>query len=129
MGLAPYGSPKYNKHIKDNLINIHKDGSYSLDMTFFNYTRGLTMINKKFENLFNHKTRDSESKLEQFHMDLAASIQNVLEEILIEMLKNIKKEFYNFDNLCLAGGVALNCVANQKIRDSKIFKNIWVNSI
>ena len=126
MGLAPYGSPKYNKHIKDNLINIHKDGSYSLDMTFFNYTRGLTMINKKFENLFNHKTRDSESKLEQFHMDLAASIQNVLEEILIEMLKNIKKEFYNFDNLCLAGGVALNCVANQKIRDSKIFKNIWV---
>ncbi len=126
MGLAPYGKDKYSTLIKNNLVTIYDDGSYSLNMSFFNYTKGLTMINRNFENLFGFSTRLPEAKLENYHMDLAASIQVVIEEILINMLRNIKKEFSDYDNLCLAGGVALNCVANQKIRDSNIFKEIWI---
>ena len=126
MGLAPYGVPIYEDKIKDNLINVKEDGSFHLDQSYFNYATGLTMTNKKFDNLFGQKVRDSkQEKLTQFHMDIAASIQKVTEDIMIKLIKSLKKEF-NISNLCLAGGVALNCVANGKILKEKIFDNIWV---
>ena len=126
MGLAPYGSPVYEDKIKDNLIDIKEDGSFHLDQSYFNYATGLSMTNKKFDNLFGQKVRDSKhEKLTQFHMDIAASIQKVTEDIMIKIAKSLKKEF-NISNLCLAGGVALNCVANGKILKEKIFDNIWV---
>jgi len=126
MGLAPYGTPVYADKIKDNLINIKEDGSFHLDQSYFNYATGLTMTNKKFDNLFGQKVRDSKhEKLTQFHMDIAASIQKVTEDIMIKLIKSLKEEF-NISNLCLAGGVALNCVANGKILKEKIFDNIWV---
>ena len=126
MGLAPYGKPIYENKIIDNLIDIKEDGSFRLDQTYFNYATGLTMTNKKFENLFGQKPRNSKKdKLTQFHMDIAASIQKVTEEIMIKLVKSLKKEF-NISNLCLAGGVALNCVANGKILKEKIFDNIWI---
>jgi len=126
MGLAPYGSPKYAKLITENLINVKKDGSFRLNQDYFNYATGLTMINSKFENLFGKKTRISENeKITQFHMDIASSIQKVTEDIMIKIAKSLREEF-NIPNLCLAGGVALNCVANGKILKEKIFKNIWV---
>ncbi|MDA9076558.1 carbamoyltransferase [bacterium] len=126
MGLAPYGDPIYEDKIKSNLIDIKEDGSFHLDQSYFNYATGLTMTNKKFDNLFGQKVRDSKNeKLTQFHMDIAASIQKVTEDIMIKLIKSLKKEF-NISNLCLAGGVALNCVANGKILKEKIFDNIWV---
>jgi carbamoyltransferase len=126
MGLAPYGTPIYENKIKDNLIDIKEDGSFHLDQSYFNYATGLTMTNKKFSNLFGQNPRISEEeKLTQFHMDIAASIQKVTEDIMIKMAKSLRKEF-NISNLCLAGGVALNCVANGKILKEKIFDNIWV---
>ena len=126
MGLAPYGKPIYEDKIINNLIDIKKDGSFHLDQKYFNYATGLTMTNKKFHNLFEHKPRDSnKEQLTQFHMDIAASIQKVTEDIMIKLAKSLKKEF-NIPNLCLAGGVALNCVANGKILKEKIFDNIWV---
>jgi carbamoyltransferase len=126
MGLAPYGVPIYEDKIKNNLIDVKKDGSFHLDQSYFNYAIGLTMTNKKFENLFGQKVRDSRNeKLTQFHMDIAASIQKVTEDIMIKLIKSLKEEF-NLPNLCLAGGVALNCVANGKILKEKIFDNIWV---
>ena len=126
MGLAPYGLPIYEDTIKSNLIDIKEDGSFHLDQSYFNYATGLTMTNKKFDNLFGQKVRDSKhEKLTQFHMDIAASIQKVTEDIMIKLIKSLKKEF-NISNLCLAGGVALNCVANGKILKEKIFNNIWV---
>ncbi|MDA7446275.1 carbamoyltransferase [Candidatus Pelagibacter ubique] len=126
MGLAPYGVPIYEDKIKSNLIDIKEDGSFHLDQSYFNYATGLTMTNKKFDNLFGQKVRDSKNeKLTQFHMDIAASIQKVTEDIMIKLIKSLKKEF-NISNLCLAGGVALNCVANGKILKEKIFDNIWV---
>ena len=126
MGLAPYGSPKYQDKIKDNLIDIKEDGSFRLDQSFFNYATGLTMTSKKFHNLFGEEPRDSKmDQLTQFHMDIAASIQKVTEDIMIKLTKSLRKEF-NIANLCLAGGVALNCVANGKILKEKIFNNIWV---
>jgi len=126
MGLAPYGVPIYEDKIKSNLIDIKEDGSFHLDQSYFNYAAGLTMTNKKFDNLFGQKVRDSKNeKLTQFHMDIAASIQKVTEDIMIKLIKYLKKEF-NISNLCLAGGVALNCVANGKILKEKIFDNIWV---
>jgi len=126
MGLAPYGRPIYEDKIKNNLIDIKEDGSFHLDQTYFNYATGLTMTNKKFDNLFGHKSRDSKKeKLTQFHMDIAASIQKITEDIMIKITKSLKKE-YNISNLCLAGGVALNCVSNGKILKEKIFDNIWV---
>ena len=126
MGLAPYGVPIYEDKIKSNLIDIKEDGSFHLDQSYFNYATGLTMTNKKFDNLFGQKVRDSKNeKLTQFHMDIAASIQKVTEDIMIKLIKSLKKEF-NISNLCLAGGVALNCVANGKILKEKIFNNIWV---
>ena len=126
MGLAPYGTPIYEDKIINNLIDIKDDGTFWLDQSFFNYSTGLTMTNEKFNNLFNAKQRDpNKDELTQFHMDIAASIQKVTEDIMIKLAKSLKKEF-NISNLCLAGGVALNCVANGKILKEKIFDNIWV---
>ncbi|MDC3076560.1 carbamoyltransferase [Candidatus Pelagibacter sp.] len=125
MGLAPYGSPIYTKKIRQ-LIDIKDDGTFRLDQKYFNYATGLTMINKKFSNLFGRNPRNSANeKLNQFHMDIAASIQIVTEEIMLKLAKSIRKD-YGLKNLCLAGGVALNCVANGKILKEKIFDNIWI---
>ena len=126
MGLAPYGIPRFTKTIYDNLIDVKEDGSFGLNQKYFNYCTGLTMTNSKFADLFGHKTRDpNKESLNQFHMDIAASIQKVTEEIMLKIVKSLKKEF-NKPNLCLAGGVALNCVANGKIYKEKIFENIYV---
>ncbi|MDB9819316.1 carbamoyltransferase, partial [Candidatus Pelagibacter sp.] len=126
MGLAPYGAPIYVDKIKNNLIDIKEDGSFHLEQSYFNYATGLTMTNKKFDNLFGQKVRDAKhEKLTQFHMDIAASIQKVTEDIMIKLAKSFKEEF-NIPNLCLAGGVALNCVANGKILKEKIFDKIWI---
>ncbi len=125
MGLAPYGSPIYESNIR-KLIDIKNDGTFRLDQTYFNYATGLTMTNEKFNNLFGQKPRNPENeKLTQFHMDIAASIQKVTEDIMINLSKSLKKE-YGIKNLCLAGGVALNCVANGKILKENIFDNIWI---
>ena len=125
MGLAPYGEPRYKNLITENLINIADDGSFQLDMSYFNYATGLTMTNKKFDELFGGPPRESESNLTQREMDLAASIQKVTEEIIIKLSKDIAKETGE-KNLCLAGGVALNCVANGILLREKIFDNIWI---
>ena len=126
MGLAPYGKPIYKDLILENLIDLKDDGSFRLNMSYFNFATGITMTNKKFDDLFGKPTRKSEEELlTQFHMDIAASIQSVTEEVVLRLTKNIANE-YKIKNLCMAGGVALNCVANGKILRNKIFKNIWV---
>ena len=126
MGLAPYGEAKYKDIIFKNLIDLKEDGSFALNMKYFNYATGLTMINKKFSKLFDYPIRDpKKDNLTQFHMDIAASIQLVIEEIVLKITRSIAKE-YNIKNLCLAGGVALNCVSNGKILKEKIFNNIWI---
>jgi len=115
MGLAPYGDPIYEDKIKNNLVDVKEDGSFHLDQSYFNYATGLTMTNKKFDDLFGQKVRDAKNeKLTQFHMDIAASIQKVTEDIMIKLSRSIRDE-YGIKNLCLAGGVALNCVSNGKI--------------
>tara|TARA_B100001250_G_scaffold357093_1_gene332600 strand:+ start:2052 stop:3887 length:1836 start_codon:yes stop_codon:yes gene_type:complete len=125
MGLAPYGSPIYEDKVKQ-LVDLKEDGTFRLDQNFFNYATGLTMTNEKFDKLFGQKRRDPKNeKISQFHMDIAASIQKVTEEIMINLAKSIRSE-YGIKNLCLAGGVALNCVANGKILKEKIFDNIWI---
>ena len=125
MGLAPYGKPIYENKVK-KLVDIKEDGTFRLDQKFFNYSTGLTMTNDKFDSLFGKKPRDPQKeKITQFHMDIAASIQKVTEEIMVKLAISIRKE-YNIKNLCLAGGVALNCVANGKILQKKIFENIWI---
>ena len=125
MGLAPYGNPIYEDKIK-KLIDIKTDGSFRLDQEYFNYATGLTMTNDKFHKLFGQKPRNSSNEnIKQFHMDIASSVQKVTEEIMIKLAKAIQKE-YKINNLCLAGGVALNCVANGKILQEKIFDNIWI---
>ncbi len=126
MGLAPYGIPKFKDLILDNLIDLKKDGSFKLNMEYFNYATGLTMTNQKFSKLFGHPVRDPKKDLlNNFHMDVASSIQAVTEEIVIKLTRNISQE-YNIKNLCLAGGVALNCVANGKVLQKNIFENIWI---
>ena len=126
MGLAPYGNPKYKKTILKNLIDLKNDGTFKLNMNYFDYATGLTMINKNFENLFDKPRRNPDSDLiEQFHMDIASSVQTVIEEIVLKLTKSLSND-YKIDNLCLAGGVALNCVANGKILKEKIFKNVWI---
>ena len=126
MGLAPYGKPIYEKIILDNLIDIKKDGSFRVNQDYFDYSTGLKMTNKKFNNLFGSKPRNpSKEQLNQFHMDLAASIQKVTEDILLKIIKNLSSE-YKLPNICLAGGVALNCVANGKILKEKFFDKIWI---
>ena len=125
MGLSPYGQPKYKDVIIKELIDLKDDGSFRLNMKYFNYATGLTMTNDKFSKLFGEKVRDPEKDLlTQFHMDIAASIQAVTEEIVLRLTASISKET-KIENLCMAGGVALNCVANGKILKNKFFENIW----
>ncbi len=125
MGLAPYGEPKYVDIILNELIDLKEDGSFKMNMKYFNYTAGLTMTNDKFHKLFGGPPRKPESKLTQKEMDLARSVQDVTEEIMLRMARHIKKETGQ-KYLCLAGGVALNCVANGKILRENIFDDIWI---
>ena len=125
MGLAPFGKPIYSDLIKNKIVDIKKDGSFRLDQKFFNYSTGFEMINFKFEKLFGKARRKPESEIDLFFMNIAASIQKVTQDILLKILLSLKKEFKE-DNLCMAGGVALNCVANGLINKKKIFKEIWV---
>jgi len=125
MGLAPYGKPIYRDKILSNIIKVENNGFFKLNMKYFNYEAGLTMINKNFENLFGKGIRGKSEVIESFHKDIASSIQKVLEEIIIKIAKYMKEKYQN-ENLCLAGGVALNCVINGKLQKEKIFKNIWV---
>lgn len=125
MGLAPYGEPKFAGLIKDNLIDIKEDGSFALDMSYFNYCTGLTMTNEKFNNLFGGPPRKQESILTQREMDLAASIQVVVEEVVLKLAKGVAKTTGE-KNICLAGGVALNCVANGKLLREKVFDRLWI---
>jgi len=125
MGLAPYGQPKYKEVILNELIDLKEDGSFRLNMKYFNYCAGLTMTNKKFEKLFGGPPRKPETNITQREMDIACSIQQVTEEIMVRMAR-FTKNLTGQDNLCLAGGVSLNCVGNSKILREKIFKNIWI---
>ena len=126
MGLAPYGTPKYKKKILDELIDLKEDGTFRLNMKYFEYATGLKMINNKFLALFGQPARNPEKDLlTQFHMDIASSIQEVTEEIVLKLARSISKEKYS-KNLCMAGGVALNCVANGKILKEKIFEKVWI---
>src|SRR3989344_1087922 len=125
MGLAPYGEPKYVGKIYEYLIDLKDDGSFKMNMDYFNYCAGLTMTNELFNKIFGGEPRKPESKLTQREMDLAASIQRVTEDVMIKMAQHIKKETGQ-RYLCLAGGVALNCVANGKIMRSGIFDDIWI---
>jgi carbamoyltransferase len=125
MGLAPYGEPKYTKLILDNLIDLKPDGSFRLDMSYFDYATGFTMTNDRFAELFGEPVRDPEQLLTPFHMDVAASIQAVLDEAVLRLTRNLAKQTGS-RNLCLAGGVALNCVANGKVLRDASFENIWI---
>lgn len=125
MGLAPYGEPKYVKKIYDNLIDLKENGSFRLNMDYFDYCSGLTMTNDRFARLFDGPARSPESKLTQREMDLARSVQEVTEEVMLRMVRHIKKQTGQA-NLCMAGGVALNCVSNGKLLRSGIFDNIWI---
>ena len=125
MGLAPYGEPKFAKLIRENLIDIHDDGSFALDMQYFNYCTGLTMTNSKFSALFGAPPRGFDDALTQREMDLAASVQQIVEEIVLKISQSIRTETA-LKNLCLAGGVALNCVANGVLHRANIFDEIWI---
>lgn len=125
MGLAPYGEPKYVDKILSHLMDLKQDGSFRLDMKYFNYCQGLTMTSERFHQLFGGPPRKPETRLTQREMDLARSIQDVTEEIMLRMARHVKKETGE-KNLCLAGGVALNCVGNGKILQEKIFDRIWI---
>ncbi len=125
MGLAPYGEPLYIQKILDNVIDVKEDGSFRLDMSYFNYCTGLTMVNENFEKLFGRPTRNPEAFLDKFHMDVAASVQAVTEEIILKLTRDLAAKTGE-KNLCLAGGVALNCVANGKILQNGAFERIWV---
>ncbi|RMD60117.1 MAG: hypothetical protein D6828_00485 [Nitrospirae bacterium] len=125
MGLAPYGKPKYVQDIYDNLIDIKEDGTFRLNMEYFNYCTGLTMTSEKFHKLFGGPPRKPETELTQKEMDLARSIQVVTEEIIMRLTKTVYRET-GMENLCLAGGVALNCVANGRVLRESSFKNLWI---
>ena len=126
MGLAPYGKPKFKNIILDKLVDLKDDGTFRLNMDYFDFATGLKMTNDKFTNLFGQPVRNyKKDLLTQFHMDIASSIQSVTEEIVLRLAKSIAKE-HKSKNLCMAGGVALNCVANGKILKEKIFENIWI---
>ncbi len=125
MGLAPYGEPKYVQAILDNLMDLKEDGSFRLNMKYFNYCQGLTMTSRAFHKLFGGPPRKAETKLSQKEMDLARSIQEVTEEVMLRMARHVRKETGE-RNLCLAGGVALNCVGNGKILSQNIFDKIWI---
>ena len=125
MGLAPYGEPKYVDLILDNLLDLKEDGTYRLDMSYFNYATGLTMTSRKFHDLFGGPPRKQESEISQKEMDIARSIQVVTEEIVLKLARTVHEEF-NVDYLCLAGGVALNCVSNGRVQREGAFKDIWI---
>jgi carbamoyltransferase len=126
MGLAPYGEPRFKDVMLDKLVDLKEDGSFRLDQDYFNYATGLTMTNDKFSDLFGRPVRQAEDDLlDQFHMDMAASVQAVTEEIVLTMTRSLAKE-YGIPNLCMAGGVALNCVANGIILRDGAFKNLWI---
>ncbi|OVE82439.1 hypothetical protein BVY03_00960, partial [bacterium K02(2017)] len=125
MGLAPYGQPKYKQKILDHIVDVKDDGTFRLNMEYFNFCTGLTMVNDKFNKLFGGSPRKPESEVTQKEMDLARSIQEVTEEIVLKLAKNIQKET-GLENLCLAGGVALNCVVNGRLQREGAFKNIWI---
>ena len=125
MGLAPYGEPKYTKLIKDKLIDIKEDGTFRLDISYFKYHRGFRMTSNKFHKLFGRLPRKGETELSQFHMDMASSIQAVTEEVILKLARSLREET-GIKNLCLAGGVALNCVANGVLLRENIFDNIWI---
>ena len=126
MGLAPYGEPKYKKIILDELIDLKEDGSFQLNMKYFDFPTGFKMINDNFRSLFGQSERDPKKDiLTSFYMDIASSIQSVIEEIVLSLARSIANEYGN-KNLCMAGGVALNCVSNGKILKEKIFKKIWI---
>jgi len=125
MGLAPYGEPKYVKAIYDHLIDLKPDGTFRLNMDYFNYCTGLTMVNERFETLLGGPSRQPEAPLTQREMDLACSIQVVTEEAMLRLARTIKRETRG-EYLCLAGGVALNCVGNGRIWREGLFKGIWV---
>ena len=125
MGLAPYGQPIYAEVIKEKLIDIKEDGTFKLEMSYFKYHRGFRMTSQKFHKLFGSPPRNTEGELTQFHMDLASSIQAVTEEIVIKIASSLREET-GIKNICLAGGVALNCVANGKLLENKLFDDIWI---
>ena len=125
MGLAPYGEPKYAQVIRDTLIDVKPDGSFRLNLEYFNYCTGLTMTNTRFDALFGGPPRQPDEALTQRHMDLAASIQMVLEDVVLRIAKALRAET-GLKNLCLAGGVALNCVANSVILRGGLFESIWI---
>lgn len=125
MGLAPYGKPKYTQLILDHLLDLKPDGTFRLDQSYFDYCTSLRMTNERFDALFEGAQRKAEEPLNQRHMDIAASIQAITEEAVLRLTRSIAKET-QFENLCLAGGVALNCVANGKIQRDGKFKNIWI---
>ena len=125
MGLAPYGQPKYVQEIYDNLLDLKPDGTFRMNIDYFNYCTGLTMTNGKFDKLFDGPARKPESPLTQREMDLARSVQEITEEVMLRLSRTIQKET-GAENLCLAGGVALNCVGNGRILREGPFKNIWI---
>lgn len=127
MGLAPYGDPVYEDLIRENLVDIKEDGSFALNMEYFDYQYGRTMTNSKFAGLFGGPRREPETEITKREMDIAASAQKVVEDIILKLVKHAKETYgKEIDNLVLAGGVALNCVANGKIKNSKIFENMWI---
>jgi len=125
MGLAPYGEPKYADLIREKIIDIREDGSFRLDMSYFNYCAGLTMTNRRFDKLFGAPPRKAETEISQREMDLARSVQVVTEEVMLKMAHHAH-ETTGIDNLCLAGGVALNCVGNGRVLREGPFKNVWI---
>ena len=125
MGLAPFGEPRFTKLILENLVDLKEDGSFRMDMSYFNYTAGLTMISPKFERLFGKDRRRPESEIEEFYMDVAASIQAATEEIMLRCARHVRRAT-GMDRLCLAGGVALNCVGNGRILREGIFEDLWI---
>ena len=125
MGAAPYGDPKYADRIFNELVDAREDGSFKLNMKYFAYDYGLTMTNSKFDALFGEPRRESESEMEQFHWDMAASVQRVIEEIMLRIVRDLHQRT-GLKNLCMAGGVALNCVSNGRIIREGPFENLWV---
>src|SRR5438309_12005587 len=125
MGLAPYGVPRYKDRILEHLIDVKADGSFRLDLSYFNYCTGLTMTSERFHKLFGGHPRRQDELLTDYHMDLAASIQAVTDEIVLRLTRSLRKET-GIRNLCLAGGVALNCVANGKVLRDGCFEQLWV---
>ena len=128
MGLTPYGEPRYAARIRDHLIDVKDDGSFALDMDYFDYCTGLTMTNWRFEALFDGPPRQPESPITQREMDLAASVQAVTEDVVLRLVRGIRRETGQ-ENLCLAGGVALNCVSNGKLQRVGIFERLWIRPV